>query len=104
VARQLDEIELGLHLVSRQLSTPAGRLDLFRRDVQGNYVVVELKKTQGTDLVVGQILRYMGWVREEYPENKVRGIIVVSKKDEALRYALNATSSIEAKEFKLSIK
>jgi len=64
VVQQLDEIEPGLSLVSRQLSTPAGRLDLFCRDVHGNYVVVELKKTQGTDQVVGQILRYMGWVRE----------------------------------------
>ena len=54
--------------------------------------MVELKKTQGTDQVVGQTLRYMGWVREEYPENKVRGVIIVPKKDEALRYALNATS------------
>jgi len=43
-------------------------------------------------------------VREAYPENKVRGVIVVSKKDDALRYALNATSGIGAKEFKLSIK
>jgi len=31
-------------------------------------------------------------------------VIVVSKKDEALRYALNAASGIEAREFKLSIK
>ena len=54
-------------------------------------------KTQGTDQVVGQILRYMGWVREAYPES-VRGIIIVGKKDDALRYALKATSGIEAKE------
>jgi len=54
--------------------------------------------------VVGQILRYMGSVREEYPENKVPDFIVVSKKDEALRHALNAAPGIEAKEFKLSIK
>jgi hypothetical protein len=33
----------------------------------------------------------------------VRGIIIVGKKDDALRYALGATSGIEAKEFKLSI-
>lgn len=104
VVQQLDEIEPGLQLVGRQLSTPAGRLDLFCQDVHGDFVVVELKKTQGTDQVVGQILRYMGWVREEYPDNKVRGVIVVPKKDEALRYALNATSSITAKEFKLSIE
>lgn len=90
--------------MSLQLSTPAGRLDLSCQDVHGNYMVVELKKTQGTYQVVGQIFRYMGWMREQYPENKVRGMIVVSKKDEALRYALNATSGIEAKELKLSIK
>ena len=54
--------------------------------------------------MVGQTLRYMGWVREAYPENSVRGIIIVGKKDDALRYALNATSGIEAKEFKLSIE
>jgi hypothetical protein len=47
--------------------------------------------------------RLMGWVREEHPENNVRGIIIVGKKDDALRYALGATSGIEAKEFKLSI-
>jgi len=51
--------------------------------------------------VVGQILRYMGWCGK-YPENNVRGIIIVEK-DDALRYALKATSGIEAKEFKLSI-
>ena len=103
VVQQLNEIEPGLSLVERQLSTPAGRLDLFCRDLNGNYVVVELKKTHGTDQVVGQILRYMGWVREAYPESTVRGIIIVGKKDDALRYALKATSGIEAKEFKLSI-
>lgn len=104
VVQQLHEIEPGLTLVKRQLSTAAGRLDLLCRDAQSNYVVVELKKTQGTDQVVGQTLRYMGWVREAYPENSVRGIIIVGKKDDALRYALNATSGIEAKEFKLSIE
>jgi hypothetical protein len=104
VVQQLDEVETGLRLVKRQLSTPAGRLDLLCQDALGNYVVIELKKSQGTDQVVGQILRYMGWVKEEYPESSVRGIVVVGKKDEALRYAINAAHDIEAKEFRLSIK
>jgi RecB family endonuclease NucS len=73
--------------------------------IRGNtYVVVELKKTQKTDQVVGQILRYMGWAREAYTENSVRGIIIVGRKDDALRYALKATSGFEAKEFKLSLR
>jgi len=48
--QRLDEVEQGLHLVER-LRTAAGRLDLFaRRD--GNYVVVELKREQGTEQVM----------------------------------------------------
>jgi RecB family endonuclease NucS len=103
VVQQLDVVEIGLRLIERQKSTPAGRLDLLCRDARGNYVVVELKKTRGTDQVVGQLLRYMGWAKGEYPQAKVRGIIIVDKKDDALRYAISAVPDVEAKEFKLSI-
>jgi Endonuclease NucS len=103
VVQQLDVVETGLRLIERQKSTPAGRLDLLCQDARGNYVVVELKKTRGTDQVVGQLLRYMGWAKGEYPKAKVRGIIIVGKKDDALQYAINAAPDIEAKEFTLSI-
>ena len=103
VVQQLDVVEAGLRLIERQKSTPAGRLDLLCQDARGNYVVVELKKTRGTDQVVGQLLRYMGWAKGEYPKAKVRGIIIVGKKDDALQYAINAAHDIEAKEFTLSI-
>lgn len=104
VVQQLDAIETGLCLISREVPTPAGRLDLLCQDALGNYVVVELKKSRGTDQVIGQILRYMGWVKEKYPTVNVRGIVIVGKIDETLRYALKAAPSIEAKEFKLSIQ
>lgn len=104
VVLQLQEIEPGLKLLERQLSTPAGRLDLLCQDALGRYVVVELKRQQGTDQVVGQILRYMGWVQENYASDKVRGIIVVGKKDTMMSYAVKAVPNIQAKEFKLSIE
>lgn len=100
---QLDAIEPGLHLVRRQFSTPAGRIDLLCKDAEGSYVVVELKRNQGTDQVMGQILRYMGWLKEEYPSKKVRGIVIVAKKDQALLYASKAVPNVLVKEFKLSI-
>jgi hypothetical protein len=103
VVQRLPEIEPGLRLVSRQLSTQAGRLDLLCMDGGGSYVVVELKRMQGTDQVVGQILRYMGWVREFYNTEKVRGIIIVGKKDPTLKYAVMAAPNVQAKEFKLLI-
>jgi hypothetical protein len=58
LVQQLESIEPGLTLVERQLSTAAGRLDLLCRDCKGHHVVIELKRSQGTDQVVGQILRY----------------------------------------------
>jgi hypothetical protein len=103
VVQQLDAIEPGLRLVERQKSTSAGRLDLLCEDTSGNYVVVELKRTQGTDQVVGQISRYMGWLMETYPEKKIRGIIIVGKKDQALTYAAMAVPNVEIKKFKIQI-
>ena len=100
----MDEIEPGLNLLERQLSTPAGRLDLLCKDREEQYVVVELKREQGTDQVVGQILRYMGWVKDHYRTDKFRGIIVVGSKDQALSYAIKAVSNVQVKEFRLLIK
>lgn len=101
---QLEAIEPGLRLEKRQLSTPAGRLDLLCRDKKGNYVVVEFKRMQGTDQVVGQVLRYMGWLSETHGVDKVRGIVVVAKKDQALTYALMAAPNVQVKEFKVRVE
>jgi hypothetical protein len=103
VVQQLEAIEPGLRLVDRQLSTPAGRLDLLCKDASDDYVVIELKRAQGTDQVVGQILRYMGWLTEAHPTKKVRGIVVVGKKDQALSYAVMAAPNVQVKEFKVLI-
>jgi RecB family endonuclease NucS len=83
--------------------TNAGRLDLLCRDTKGNYVVVELKRTLGTDQVAGQILRYMGCLIEEYGKDKVRGIIVVPRTDQALSYAAKAVPNLQVKQFKIQI-
>lgn len=99
VLHNLGKIEPGLTLVEQQVATPAGRLDLLCKDATGKYVVLELKKSRGTDQVVGQILRYMGWVIENKGTDKVRGIIIVQRKDRRLTYAIKATSNIQIKEF-----
>jgi RecB family endonuclease NucS len=111
IVQQLEAIEPGLHLVERQLRTLAGRLDLLCKDANGHYVVVELKRMQGSDQVVGQILRYMGWVRETHHVKKVRGIIVVpvgkkdqGKKDQALAFAVMAAPNIQVKKFKFQFQ
>lgn len=53
-------------------------------------VVVELKKGQTSDATVGQVLRYISWVRENIAEKRqaVEGIIIAREFDQALHYAL----------------
>ena len=104
VLLQLEEIEPGLKLIKRQLNTSAGRLDILCQDSFGCYVVIELKRYQGNDQVFGQILRYMGCVQENYSTDKVRGIIIVGKKDDVMSYAVKAAPNIQVKEFRLTIE
>lgn len=102
VLHNLESVEPGLTLIEKQLATPAGRLDLLCRDLTGSYVVVELKKSQGTDQVVGQILRYMGWLIENKGTDKVRGIVIVQRKDRRLSYAAKAAPNIQVREFAIT--
>lgn len=92
--KNLNLIENGLKLVNngRQYRTDVTRIDLLAIDEQSCYVVVELKKDRTDDEVVGQILRYMGWVKNNLSKSKsVRGIIVVTDEEitEKLKMALS---------------
>ena len=72
------------------LGIGVGRTDLICRDKEGNYVVLELKAVHSSDIVVGQILRYMGFIRENWADKegkKVKGIILTPSYDEQLRLA-----------------
>lgn len=64
------------------LGIGVGRTDLICRDKEGNYVVLELKAVHSSDIVVGQILRYMGFIRENWADKegkKVKGIILTPR-------------------------
>ena len=83
-------------LKSQQYVTDIGRIDILAKDkVNGNYVVIELKKNQTSDDTVGQILRYMGWVSEKKGDKSVKGIIVAGKYDEKLYYAQQMMKDID---------
>lgn len=81
----------------RQFPTSIGSVDLLARDVDsGEFIVIELKKNRTDDQVVGQILRYMGWVREHMAGagGSVSGIIIVPEVSDRLRYALRMVSNV----------
>lgn len=93
LAKDVGLIEKGLRLVQKEYpcresdSTQVGRIDLLCRDRKGTHVVVELKKGRKSDEVVGQTLRYLGWV-EKNLKTKTRGVVIVNEPDEKLEYAL----------------
>ena len=83
----------------QQYLTDVGVIDILAREAAGDsYVVIELKKGKTSDAVVGQVLRYMGWVKEQLclEAQGVRGIIVCGDQDEKLDYALSMVKDVEA--------
>ena len=93
--------------IAQQFITDVGTIDLLALDNKtGDYVVIELKKGKESDKVVGQILRYMGWI-EEYmikDDQKVRGIIICGKPDQKLLYAIKRVNDIEIKTYEIDFK
>jgi len=84
-----------------------GYIDILALDKDNNFVVVELKKGRKNDEVVGQVMRYIGWVRSNLAEENqhVRGLIIVGKKDSSLDYALaEVKDKVDAMVYKMSFK
>jgi len=97
------EIGEGLKTVAREYRTDVGYIDLLCEDKEGNWVVVETKKDRESDAVVGQLLRYMGWLRE-HEERNIRGIIIAGGSDRKLRYAVGALGDVRLLYYRLKFE
>lgn len=93
--------------VGQQYPTDTGPMDLLavKKD-KSELVVVELKKGKASDVVVGQVLRYMGFVKEDLaePNQAVRGVIIALEDDLRIRRALAVTPHIEFFRYQISFK
>ena len=88
-----------------QYPTGLGPIDILARDkANHNWVVIELKKGKSSDTVVGQLLRYMGWVKKHKASGneKVRGIIITSAPDDRIKYAMLASQGVSFYTYKVS--
>lgn len=85
--------------------TDVGPIDILALDEEDNFVVFELKLSKGADKAMGQLLRYMGYVKRNLSKGKkVKGVIVAKSVDEKLKYAASIIPDISLFEYELNFK
>lgn len=112
LARHLEVVEKGLTLFKDasgregvEYPTDTGPIDILAKDRSANFVVFELKVSRGPDRAIGQLMRYMGWVRKHMANGTdVRGIIVAQTMAEGLKYATLENPKIKLLQYELSFK
>ena len=91
----------------QQYSTDIGPIDILAFEPKSNsFVVIELKKGRPSDQVVGQVLRYMGWIKQNLCKEgqTVKGLVICHDPDPKLSYALEMTNNIDVRYYNVSFK
>ncbi|MFB6207839.1 MAG: endonuclease NucS [Candidatus Nanohaloarchaea archaeon] len=70
-------VEEELKVIERERETPAGFIDVFARDSENRYVVIEVKRNPDYNTVL-QLQRYVDEIDGEF-QGEVRGILVAPK-------------------------
>jgi hypothetical protein len=111
LSKNLTSIEPGLKVFQEEefsgIEYPVGGryIDILATDANGNYVVVELKVSRGYERVVGQVLRYMAWVKKHLATGqRVRGMIVANEVTKDLRLAASLIPDLQLFEYSISMK
>jgi len=81
----LDKLEKGLILIERQKRVNSGIIDLFCKDKNENYVIVEIKRKPHTN-VVAQLAKYnMSLIKNGFKKRKLRTILVAQDLSKAVK-------------------
>lgn len=107
LGKQFDIYEEDGEVVGQQYPSDTGPIDILAVSKDKKILlVVELKKGRASDNVVGQIQRYMGYVKEELAESnqEIRGIIIALEDDIRIKRALSVTNNIEFYRYQVSFK
>jgi len=94
-------------IVAQQYASDTGPIDILAisKD-RKEYLVIELKKGRTSDVVVGQTLRYMGFVHNDLAVNgeTVRGVVIALEDDLRLRNALSMVPTIDFFRYQINFK
>jgi len=92
---------------AEQYRTDVGYIDILAQEpATRSLVVIELKKGRESDVVVGQILKYMGWVAEKLCKEgqQVKGMVICRESDNKLSYALKMVNNVTVKYYQINFK
>jgi hypothetical protein len=112
LAKNLSKIEPGLKLYEEEdgitgieFDVGGRRIDILAVSSKGDLVVIELKVSRGYDRVVGQLMRYMAWIRKNQADagQKVRGVIVAREISEDLLLACSMLQDVQLLEYEMSV-
>jgi RecB family endonuclease NucS len=83
-----------------------GRIDLLAKHKrEGRWLVIELKREQSTDQTIGQLLRYMGWMKQHLAgDEPVQGMIICREADNALQYPLHTLSNVAVQLYEVEFR
>ena len=86
-----------------EFPTDVGPIDILAVDDEtGDFVVFELKRASSPDRAIGQLSRYMGWVKQTVGKGqKVRGVIVAKTISQNLRYAVLVVPNVSLFEYEV---
>lgn len=88
-----------------EFPTAVGPIDILAIDDSNAFIVFELKRARSPDHAIGQLTRYMGWVKQTIgKEHEVRGIIVAKAITENLRYAVAVIPNVSLFEYEVSFQ
>ena len=92
----------------KKFKTDTGEIDILARSKDGTeFLVIELKKGRTSDRVVGQTLRYMGYIQSEVADSNqdVKGLIIALEDDLGTRRALSQVpQQIDFKRYKINFQ
>lgn len=107
LAREYEIFRENGEIRGQQFRTDTGPIDILgRRKDKFDFLVVELKRDRASDAVVGQTLRYMGWIKEHlctHTQN-VTGCIIARRKNPKLDYALKGVNSIQFLKYEVDFR
>lgn len=107
LGKNYDIYEEDGELVGQQYPSDTGLIDILAiSNDKKTMLVIELKRGRTSDVVVGQVQRYMGFVKEELLEQNqtVKGLIIGLEADNKLKRALSVCQNIEFYRYQIDFK